>query len=122
VHVFHAQLSSSPDFSDTEGIDWFVEGLATYASGQLDSLRLKEIKNAIIENNVPASLDSFWTGNFRYGLSGSIVLFIEHKWGRNTLRKLLVFNKKPAILSTLKCRKQNCWVNGKPISRNYNYP
>jgi len=79
-----------------------VEGLATYASGQLDSLRLKEIKNAIIENNVPASLDSFWTGNFRYGLSGSIVLFIEHKWGRNTLRKLLVFNKKPAILSTLK--------------------
>jgi len=61
VHVFHAQLSSSPDFSDTEGIDWFVEGLATYASGQLDSLRLKEIKNAIIENNAPASLDSFWT-------------------------------------------------------------
>lgn len=44
VHVYHGQLNASPDFSNVEGIDWFVEGLATYASGQCDSLRIAEIK------------------------------------------------------------------------------
>ena len=82
VHVYHAQLTSSPDFSDTEGIDWFVEGLATYTSGQCGSSRIKEIKKAIAENKIPGTLDGFWKGNLKYGLSGS-------------------FNKKQAILSTL---------------------
>ena len=56
VHVYHAQLNNSPDFSDTEAIDWFVEGLATYASGQCDSSRIKEIKKAIAENKIPGTL------------------------------------------------------------------
>lgn len=95
VHVCHGQFNSSPDFS------WFVKGLATYASGQFDSLRLEEIKKAVVENKIPVSLNSFWTGNLRYELSGSVVLFIDKKWGRDTLKQLLVFNKKQAILSTL---------------------
>ena len=71
VHVCHGQFNSSPDFS------WFVKGLATYASGQFDSLRLEEIKKAVVENKIPVSLNSFWTGNLRYELSGSVVLFID---------------------------------------------
>ena len=65
MHVYHAQLNSSPDFSDTEGIDWFVEGLATYTSGQCGSSRIKEIKKAIAENKIPETLDSFWKGNLK---------------------------------------------------------
>jgi hypothetical protein len=102
VHVFHAQLNASPDFSNTEGIDWFVEGLATFASGQCDTTRITQVKKAITENKIPKGLDNFWTGNIKYGLSGSVVLFIDHKYGRNKLKELLPLNKKMQILSALK--------------------
>lgn len=101
VHVYHGQLNASPDFSNTEGIDWFVEGLATYASGQLNSEKIAEVKKAINEKTVPESLDNFWTGKIRYALSGSVVMFIDKKYGRTKLRELLPLNKKTQILSAL---------------------
>ena len=102
VHVFHGQLNSSPDFSGTEGIDWFVEGLATYVSGQCDSIVILEIKEAISNKKIPVHLDEFWTGKLRYGLSGSAVLFIDKKYGRDIIKNLLPFNKKTEILNSLK--------------------
>ncbi|MEI7662862.1 MAG: hypothetical protein WCK34_11705 [Bacteroidota bacterium] len=101
VHVYHGQLNASPDFSDVSGIDWFVEGLAAYASGQCDSAKIDEIKKSILNNKYPASLDEFWTGRLKYGLSGSIVLFIDRKYGRTKLKELLKFNKKSDILTSL---------------------
>jgi hypothetical protein len=102
VHVYHGQLNVSPDFSNVEGIDWFVEGLATFASGQCDTLRISEVKKAINENKIPKSLDDFWTGKIKYGLSGSVVMFIDYKYGRTKLKELLPLNKKSEILSKLK--------------------
>ena len=102
VHTYHGQLNSSPDFSNTEGIDWFVEGLATFASGQYDTARIAEVKKAISENKIPQTLDEFWTGKIRYGLSGSVVSYIDHKYGRTKLNDLLSLNKKSEILSRLK--------------------
>lgn len=102
VHVYHGQINVSPDFSDIEGIDWFVEGLATYASGQCDSSRISEIKKAIADNKIPNGLNNFWTGKLKYGLSGSVVMFIDNKYGRAKLIELLAFNKKTDLLSTLK--------------------
>ncbi|HVZ97513.1 MAG TPA: hypothetical protein VG847_11600 [Chitinophagaceae bacterium] len=102
VHVFHGQINASPDFSNTENIDWFVEGLAAYASGQMDAARLTEVKKAIADNNVPATLDDFWKGKLKYGLSGSVVLFIDKKYGRQKLQQLLPFTKKNEILSALR--------------------
>lgn len=107
VHVYHGQLNASPDFSNTESIDWFVEGLATYASGQCDSLRIAEVKKAIAENKIPESLDDFWKGKIKYGLSGSVVMFIDYKYGRTQLRELLPFNKKADILNALKSTEPN---------------
>jgi len=101
VHVYHGQLNASPDFSNTEGIDWFVEGLATYASGQCDSTRIAEIKQAISGNKIPKGLDSFWTGNIKYGLSGSVVMYIDNKYGRIKLKALFPLAKKSAILLSL---------------------
>lgn len=101
VHVYHGQLNISPDFSDVIGIDWFIEGLATYASGQCDSTRINKIKNAVLNDNIPESLDEFWTGELRYGLSGSFVMFIDHKFGRSKLKELLKFNRKSEILNVL---------------------
>jgi hypothetical protein len=101
VHVYHGQLNPSPDFSNVTGIDWFVEGLATYASGQCDSVRIREVKKAIKENNVPLSLDKFWTGKLKYGLSGSMVMFIDKKYGRAKLTEILRIDNFPEILLSL---------------------
>lgn len=114
VHVYHGQFNSSPDFSNIEGIDWFVEGLATYASGQLDSLRVLEIKKAISENQIPKSLDDFWKGKLKYGLAGSMVMYIDIRYGRAKLIELLPFNKKVDLLLTLKTSESDLiddWVS-----------
>lgn len=100
-HVYHAQQNTSPDFSDATGIDWFVEGFATYASGQCDEKRINEVKNAIAKNEVPPSLDKFWTGKIRYGLSGSTAMFIDKKYGRTKLKELLQLNNTKAIFTSL---------------------
>jgi hypothetical protein len=101
VHVYHGQLNPSPDFSNVTGIDWFVEGLATYTSGQCDSVRMSEVKKAIEENKVPATLDKFWTGKLKYGLSGSLVMFIDKKYGRVKLTELLKMDNLNEVLSVL---------------------
>ena len=46
VHVYHGQRNPSPDFVDVTGIDWFVEGLATFASGQLEDEQLLSAREA----------------------------------------------------------------------------
>ena len=113
IHVFHGQLNANPDFSNVEGIDWFVEGLATYASGQCDSTRVTEIKKAISENKIPNGLNGFWTGKLRYGLSGSVVMFIDKKYGRAKLIELLRSNKKSELLSALKTTEPELLVDWK---------
>jgi hypothetical protein len=101
VHVFHGQHNPSPDFSNITGIDWFVEGLATYASGQCDAARIADVKKAIAEEKVASSLDQFWSGKLKYGLSGSMVMYIDHKYGREKLIGLLGFTDIGDLLSAL---------------------
>lgn len=113
VHVYHGQANASPDFSNVTGIDWFVEGLATFASGQLDWGRIAEIKKAITDNRIPAGLDKFWTGNLRYGLSGSVVMYIDKQYGRVKLKELLKFNKNSDILSALNTTEEELLRNWK---------
>ena len=101
VHVFHGQHNSSPDFSDVTGIDWLVEGLATYAAGQMDETRLAELHKAIGDNQTPGTLDKFWTGKYKYGLSGSVVWFIDKRFGRAKLKQLLTFNHIDQVMQAL---------------------
>lgn len=100
-HVYHGQRNTSPDFSELCGLDWFAEGFATYASGQCDSERMGEVMKAIKNGQVPDALDDFWTGSLRYGLSGSMVMYIDQTYGREKLAKLLVFNQKTDLLESL---------------------
>jgi hypothetical protein len=101
IHVFHGQVTLSQDFSDMQGIDWFVEGLATYASGQCDSAWMERIKEALKQNEIPGTLDSFWTGKFRYGLSGSVVMYLDHHYGRSKIKELMLVSRKSELFSTL---------------------
>lgn len=92
VHVYHGQLNKSPDFSEVNGLDWFIEGLAVYASGQCDAERIKEVKLALDKNEIPEELNRFWSGPLKYGLSGTVVMYLDQEYGRDRLNSLLQFS------------------------------
>lgn len=121
VHVFHGQSNVSPDFSDVTGLDWFIEGLATYASGQMNQVRLSEISKTVSENKFPNTLDNFWTGKLKYGLSGSMVLYLDQKYGRRKLIELLKFNKKNEILGALETTEADLLNGWKKYLEKSNY-
>ncbi len=106
VHVFHGQQNVSPDFSNAEHIDWFVEGLASYASGQCDSIALAQVKELVDTRTFPKTLDIFWTGKSRYAVSGSMVMYIDKNYGRKMLMDLLKLNKKKDILAMLEATEE----------------
>ncbi len=81
--------------------DWLAEGLATYASGQCDAARMARVKEALIANTTPNKLDDFWKGQLRYGLSGSMVMFVDQHYGREKLLALLPYNRVDDVLKSL---------------------
>lgn len=101
THVFHGQHNPSPDFSQTKGIDWFVEGLAVFSSGQYDQHRIEQLRKWLQANKAPENLDLFWSGAQKYGLAGSIVMYIDQQIGRKKLYKLLIYTTKEEILQAL---------------------
>lgn len=101
IHVYHGQQNVSPDFNDVEKIDWFVEGLASYASGQCDSNVIAQIKKTVSSKLFPKTLDNFWRGKQRYGLSGTVAMYIDKQYGRKKIISLLKFNKKQELLDAL---------------------
>lgn len=102
-HVYHGQHNPSPDFSQVTGLDWFVEGLAVYASGQCDVTRLTGVQQWLKPKEPLQNLDVFWSGKHKYGLSGSMVMYIDQTYGRQALIQLLKLQTKTALLATLHC-------------------
>ena len=101
VHVFHGQYNPDHTFSYIEKLDWLVEGVATFVSGQLDDKRSQRVKQLVNENKTPTTLDDFWKGQEKYGLSGSMIGFIDKKYGRQKLFELLKQTNKEAALKFL---------------------
>lgn len=89
VHVFHGQHNPKPDFAGMDEMGWWIEGLAVYASGQLDSARLSGIRQLRDKNAVPKSLQKFWSGKFKYGLAGSMAAWVDKTHGRTIVFQLL---------------------------------
>jgi hypothetical protein len=120
IHVYHGQWNKSPDFSATKGLDWFVEGLATYVSGQLDSSRRLQVSELIRLSRVPASLDLFWTGHARYALSGALVEFIDKSYGREMIQDLLPLTIKSEVLNKLNITEDHLirdFINSWPVPK-----
>lgn len=102
VHVFHGQANPSPNFDGLDDIDWFVEGLANYASGQLDEPRLQRVRTALaaLAGN-PLQLKQVWTGRDRYGQAGSLVAYIDQRFGRPMLLRMLRGTSQQQLLDML---------------------
>ncbi len=89
VHVYHGQHNPTGDFEGMDDLGWFVEGLAVYVSGQLEQSHRNADKDALKAGKLPKSLSTAWSGRYRYGVCGSMVRFIDAKWGRETVWKLM---------------------------------
>lgn len=103
VHVYHSQMNPRLD-ADPDGMEplgWFVEGLAVLVSGQLDDGHLAPASEAVRVGAAPTALAAAWSGKYRYGVSGSIVGFIERAWGRPTVVALLRAQSPADVLGRL---------------------
>jgi hypothetical protein len=101
VHVYHAQRNPGHDFDGMDDLGWFVEGLADYVSGQLEHSHREDARMAIQEGKAPDKMADAWSGRYRYGVSGSMVQYIDRHFGRKMLWKMLNVTKPKQALRLL---------------------
>lgn len=101
AHVYHGQRNPTRDFTGAEGIGWFLEGVAVLVAGQLDRDRLSDPAEALENGGAPTRLEDAWSGRYRYGVSGSLVRYIDERHGRDVLRRLLAVTSEEALLAEL---------------------
>lgn len=101
AHVYHMQVNPSHEFAGVEGLDWFVEGLATYVSGQLERFHRARAREAVEKGEGPLGLDDAWTGPYRYGVAGSLVAFVDERIGRDGLSALLEARTREEVLAAV---------------------
>lgn len=89
THVIHGQYNPTHDFTGMDEAAWFIEGLATNMSGQLDENRLTRAQGALEMGKGPKSLAEAWSSNEKYGFSGSMIAFLDDTYGRAKLVDLL---------------------------------
>lgn len=101
AHVYHGQRLPKQSFDGLDSIGWFIEGLAVLVSGQLETGRLASPREAIEQGKAPAQLEDAWSGKYRYGVSGSLVHYIDTIYGRSTTAALLAAVSEAEILTKL---------------------
>jgi hypothetical protein len=106
VHVFHGQCNPVPDFTGLDSLAWFIEGVATFASGQLDSTNVHRVQQAFAAGKGPQKLRDVWKGPLRYANAGSLVGYIDRRYGRSRLMELLGLTDQRAMLRLLETTEQ----------------
>lgn len=101
VHVYHGQVNGSEDIGLLEDIGWFIEGVATYISGQLQTAHEGRAAEAIRQGRSPERLSEAWSGPDRYGVAGSMAAYIDRRWDRRTLREALGARSQAELLGQL---------------------
>jgi len=101
VHVFHGQHCPKPEFDGMDELGWYIEGLATYASGQLTEQRRAPMRAVLRRGEGPRTLSEVHAGKLRYACSGSLVEFIDRRQGRAMLTRLMAVTTHADALSML---------------------
>lgn len=123
VHVYHSQVSPSKDFEGMDDLAWLVEGVAVYVSGQLERSHRDAAARAVAEGKAPSRLAGAWTGGYRYGVSGSIVRYVDRRFGRQRVVAMLRAVKPQEALGVLGVSEEQLledWrrsVNAAPLGR-----
>ena len=98
THVFHGQHNPTGDFTGAEEVGWFAEGLAVVVSGQLATGPRASALEAVDAGAVPRELEAAWSGAHRYGVCGTLVLYLDELLGRDRLFELLAATTEEEIL------------------------
>lgn len=98
VHAFHMQINPSDEFERADEVGWFVEGLATYVSGQLEAGHLVRAHEAVEKGETPDHLVDAWSGPYRYGVAGSMAAFLDELLGRGQFGTLLAATTQAELL------------------------
>ena len=101
THSYHDQINPSEDIGVYENIGWLIEGVAVYVSNQLEGQQLSSPIEAVRNGQSPLRLEDAWSGKYKYAVSGSLVKYIDEKWGRKTLAKILQYTTEVEILNEL---------------------
>ena len=107
IHVYHGQFNPTRDFTGVDDLDWFIEGLAVFGSGQLTKDRLEKMQAAVAAGQVPDALANVWTGSNRYAFAGSLVRYVDQTWGRVTLVRLLPARSSAEALAILRTNEKS---------------
>ncbi len=86
----------------TGEVRWFLEGLADYASGQLEHRHRTAARTAIESGVAPKRLAKAWSGPHRYGVSGSLVKYIDETFGRDTVIAMMAATSQAEALGMIK--------------------
>jgi hypothetical protein len=84
-----------------DDVSWLIEGLATFASGQLNEGRVDKVREEL-KIKTPTALSELWTGADKYGRAGSFVQFLDEEYGRKKIIELLAYTDLASILKSLK--------------------
>ena len=98
VHVHHAQHNPAWGFT-ASGLSWLMEGLAVYASGQLDDGARSIVRAEALAGRGPTALREVVPAG--YAFAGSLVAFVDHRYGREALLDLLDETHEAAVLQRL---------------------
>ncbi|HYE57652.1 MAG TPA: hypothetical protein VD948_04065 [Rhodothermales bacterium] len=99
VHVLHRQTNGASVGSHIP--QWLWEGLAVYASGQLNARARADVKAAVERGSVPARLDHIMAAPNGYALAGSLVGYLDVAYGRDRTRALLHVTSQAELLDGL---------------------
>jgi hypothetical protein len=80
--VYHGQRGPDPEFERSDEMGWFVEGVAVWASGQMDEKRWVQAREAVEAGRAPARLEEAWSGSARYAVCGSMAAYLGERVGR----------------------------------------
>ena len=106
VHVYHGQMNPSHDFDGMDDLSWLIEGVAVYVSGQIDREHRGDDIAMLRAGKWPESLATVWTGRYRYGGAGSLVQYVDQRYGRAKLFEILRMTKQQDVLNALSTNEQ----------------
>lgn len=86
VHVVHRRANTDPSCARMGPATWFVEGLATYLSGQHDEGARRAAEDAL-RNTANLRLATLWSGSAGYPLSAALVAYLDATRGPRVPRR-----------------------------------
>ncbi|HEU0299994.1 MAG TPA: hypothetical protein VFR37_11080 [Longimicrobium sp.] len=101
VHVLQHQHNADPVRLQREA-EWFEEGLAVLAAGQLDAPARAAVRQRVQAGFAPATLAEAWSGTpIPYAVGGSLVHYVDSVHGRAALHGLLAETTAAGLLARL---------------------